>query len=373
MDLTRGSLVIEIGGREADDLYADLTRLEVELADDAPATFRLSLALYRGRDGAWPYLDEERLRVWSRVAVSVGFADGGHEELVSGYVTRVRPWFDADEARCTLEVEGMDGSVLMDREEKLKDWPNKKDSDIAREILGSYGFAARVEETLVVHDEALSTVIQRETDHQFLKRLAQRNSFSCWVEGSIGHFRPLPADPVPQPTLAAHFGAETSLASFTATVDALRPAEVGMFQVDRFGKEVIAAGAQTPARQPLGRMGAAALLPRGMDPGRVYVAKNAATGLPEMAALCQGVFDEGGWFVSGEGETLPAAYGHVLRPRGLVTVKGVGESYSGVYYVSYVRHTLTAAGYTQFFRVRRDALFPTGAEDFSSGGAPELL
>lgn len=373
MDTARESLVVEIGGREADDLYADLTRLEVELSDDAPATFRLTLAMYRSQDGSWPYLDEERLRVWSRVAVRVGFADGGHEELVSGWVTQVRPWFDADETRCTLEVEGMDGSVLMDREEKLKDWPNKKDSDIAREILGSYGLTPRVEETQVVHDEALSTVIQRETDLQFLKRLALRNGYACWVEGTVGHFRPLPADPAPQPTLAAHFGAETSLAFFTATVDALRPAEVAMFQVDRFNKEVVTAESRAPARKPLGLVGAAALLPGGVDPARVYVAKNAATGIPEMAAMCQGVFDEGGWFVSGEGETLPAAYAHVLRPRGLVTVKGVGATYSGVYYVSHVRHTLTGSGYAQHFRVRRDALLPTGAEDFSSGGGLGLL
>lgn len=373
MDAARESLVVEVGGREAADLYADLVRLEVELSDDAPATFRLTLAMYRSADGAWPYLDEERLRAWNRIAVRVGFAGGGHEELVSGYVTRVRPWFEADETRCTLEVEGMDGSVLMDREEKLKDWPNKKDSDIAREILGRYGFTPRVEETQVVHDEVLSTVIQRETDLEFLRRLALRNGFSCWVEGTTGHFRPLPADPVPQPTLAAHFGGETSLAFFTATVDALRPAEVSMFQVDRFNKETISAASRPSARQPLGRMDAAALLRGGVEPGRVYVARNAATGISEMAALCQGVFDEGGWFVSGEGETLPSAYPHVLKPRGLVTIKGVGESYSGVYYVSHVRHTLTGAGYAQFFRVRRDALLPTGAEDFASAGGLGLL
>jgi phage protein D len=371
--VARERVVVEIGGREAADLYPDLAVVEVEAGDDAPATFRLSLAMSREADGAWRYLDEERFRVWSRVAVRVGFEEGGTEEVVSGYVTRVRPRFDADETRCTLEVEGMDAGVLLDREEKLKDWPGKKDSDIAREVLGAHGLGARVEETEVVHDEALSTIIQRETDLEFLKRLALRNGFACWVEGTTGHFRPLPADPVPQPVLAAHFGAETSLAWFAPTVDALRPAEVAMFQVDRLTREVLSAGASAPARRPLGRMDAAALLPGGVKPAMVYVARNAATGAPEMTALCQGVFDEGAWFASAEGETRPAAYAHVLKPRGLVTVKGVGESYSGVWYVAYVRHALGRDGYTQFFRLRRDALLPTGTESFASPPGGGLL
>lgn len=369
--MARESVVLEIGGGEADDLYPDLAAVEVEVGDDAPATFRLRIALSRSpEDGAWRYLDEERFRVWSEVSVRVGFAGGGTEEVVSGYVTRVRPWFDADPGRCALEVEGMDASVLLDREEKLKDWPGKKDSDIAREVLSAYGLSAEVEETDVVHEEALSTIIQRETDLEFLRRLALRNGFSCWVEGRTARFGPLPADSAPQPVLAAHFGGETSLAWFAPAVDALRPAEVSMFQLDRLTRDVLSAEATSSARRPLGRMDASALLPGGVDPGKVYVARNAATGAPEMSALCQGVFEEGAWFVTAEGQTRPAAYEHVLKPRGLVTVKGVGESYSGVWYVSYVRHTLTRDGYTQFFRLRRDALLPTGAEDF--GSAPGL-
>ena len=94
-----------------------------------------------------------------------------------------------------------------------------------------------------------------------------------------------------------------------------------------------------------------------------------AQGTPEMTALCRGLFQEGAWFVTGEGEIDARAYEHVLKPRGLVTIKGIGETYSGVYYVSYVRHTFTCESYAQYFRVRRDALLPTGDEVFSSNGS----
>jgi late control gene D protein (GPD) len=369
------SFVIELDGEEDPELYADVAGLEVELSDQEPASFRLSLRLYKlPEDGSWVYLDEERFRPWSEVVIKLGYDEEGPEEVLNGYITQVMPHFARDEGQSVLEVVGVDGSIRMDREEKLKAWPSQKDSDIASEIFGLYGFSAEVEDTAVVHDEALSTVIQRETDYQFLRRLALRNGFACWVEGTTGHFGPVPADEEPQPLLAAHFGEETNLLSFTASVDGLRPAKVSMYQVDRLTKEVLTAEVETADRDPLGALDATALLPAGVEAGKVYVARNAATGTPEMTALCQGLFHEGAWLVSGEGEIDAPAYAHVLKPRALVTIKGIGESYSGVWYVGYVRHTLTTDGYSQYFRAQRDALMPTGDEDFEGeGGGLGLL
>ena len=85
-----------------------------------------------------------------------------------------------------------------------------------------------------------------------------------------------------------------------------------------------------------------------------------------MAALCQGLVDEGAWFVTAEGEIAGNQYGHILRPRGTVTIKGVGATYSGVYYVTHVTHTWTSDGHTQFFRAKRNALMPTGTENFAT-------
>lgn len=264
----------------------------------------------------------------------------------------------------------MDRSVLMDREEKLKDWPDKKDSDIATEILSGYGLTPDVEDTGIVHDETVSTIIQRETDLRFLRRLAMRNGFEFFVEGTTGHFRPPDVSDPPQPLLAVHFGDETNLESFSLEVNGLRSAGVAMCQLDRLDKSVLDASASTGSLTPLGAMDAAALLPSGVDPAKVCVGMNAATGTPEMTALCQGLCDEYSWFVTGEGEISGNKYGHVLKPRKTVTIKGIGETHSGVYFVSHVTHTFTADGYAQTFRVKRNALMPTGSENFSASGSP---
>ena len=340
----------------------EVVGLQVELDTELASMFRLQLVIRQQGDGTWTYLDEERFGLWKPITIKAGFEDG-MEDLMSGYITHVRPDFDPDLSRCTLAIWGLDGSVLMDREEKLRAWPNEKDSSIAAQIFNLYGFSSVVDDTQVVHDEAVSTIIQRETDMQFLQRLALRNGFECYVEGTTGFFRKPQVDASPQPVLAVHFGEETTVNRLTFEVNALTPANVTMFQVDRASKEVLEAAATTSQQLALG---AARSVPTaGVAQGQVYVSRDVTTGLPEMTALCQGLLHEAEWFVMAEGEIAGNQYAHVLKPHGTVTIKGVGETYSGVYYVTQVTHTFTPNGYTQFFRAKRNALMPTGTEDFA--------
>ena len=383
--------IIETEDGEVEIPRTDLISLEVELDSELASMFRLRLAIRQQRKGTWTYLDEPRFRIWKPITVTAGF-DTGAEELMSGYITHVTPTFDPDPAQCTLEIWGMDGSVVMDREEKLFAWPNAKDSTIAAQIFNRYGFASLpedpkfIEDTLVIHEEEVSTILQRETDMQFLKRLALRNGFECYVEGTTGYFRKPQVGATPQPGLAVHFGEETNVNRLSIEVNALTPANVTMFQVDLTSKGVPQA-ATTNGQQPVDRASEGVLLaeattsqqpalgatrsfvPAGMAQGQMYISMNVTTGYREMAALCQGLFHEAEWFVTAEGEIAGNQYGHVLKPRGTVTIKGVGETYSGIYYVTHVTHTFTSSGYTQSFRAKRNALMPTGKENFAASSS----
>jgi hypothetical protein len=128
-----------------------------------------------------------------------------------------------------------------------------------------------------------------------------------------------------------HFGEETNVNRLSIEVNALTPANVTMVQVDRTSKEVLEAAVTTGQQPALGAT--SSFLPAGIAQGQMYISMNTTTGLPEMAALCQGLFHEVEWFVTAEGEIAGNQYGHVLKPRGTVTIKGVGETYSGIYYV----------------------------------------
>ncbi len=357
--------LIEIEGEEISDIYNDLIDCEVELDNGLAGMFRLRIAISLGTDGVWKYIDDERFTVWKQVTVRAGFGDV-MEEVITGYITHLRPVFEEGPMLGILEIWGMDGGVLMDRREIIKDWPNKKDSDIASEIFNAYGFTPEIEDTVVVHDEAVSTIIQRETDMRFLSRLALRNGFECYIEGNTGYFRSPVIDEAPQPVLAVHFGEETNVNRFSIEVNALAPANVEMFQIDRMNKEVMESVADASEQPPLGSINSSGILPPGINPAHIYIAKNVVTGNPEMSILCRGLFHQADYFVTGEGEILGNHYRHILKPRRTVTIKGVGEPYNGVYYVTHVTHSFSPGSYIQNFKVKRNGIMPTGSEDFSS-------
>ena len=58
--------------------------------------------------------------------------------------------------------------------------------------------------------------------------------------------------------------------------------------------------------------------------------------------------------VTGSGQLDAVRYGHVLRARRLVDVRGVGASYSGRYYVKQVTHRLKRGEYKQSFSLSRE-------------------
>lgn len=65
--------------------------------------------------------------------------------------------------------------------------------------------------------------------------------------------------------------------------------------------------------------------------------------------------------VSGSGRIDVVRYGHVLRARGLVGVRGAGRAFDGVHYVETVTHELKRGSYKQSFTLKRSGLLPTQA------------
>ncbi len=314
------------------------------------------------------YLDDESFSLWNRVEISAGFPDNVIK-VINGYITHLKPYFAQQITDSYLEVRGMDASVLMDREEKLKDWPNRKDSDIASEIFTDYGLTPEAEDTSAVHDESVSTIIQRESDIKFLKRLAKRNGYDCFVQNSTGYFRRPVLNGTPQKILAVHFGNETNLCFFQAGLNALRPTIVEMYQIDSMSKEIRSVTIDSMEQRQLGRTLSSELIPSGVQPTERYVKHAAAYNQQEMEALCQALYDKAEWLLEAEGEIISNIYQEVLKARELVTIKGVGRIYSGVYYVTNVRHSFTRDGYAQHFKARKNALSPDGTENWGESGS----
>ncbi len=191
---------ILVGDKDnTEEMGCSLLELEVEEHYELAAVFRMRLAIVRGEDGLWTFLDQGKAKPWAKVELQMDFGDDS-QPLLTGYVTHVRAHFDPAEGNSYLEIVGMDSSCLMNLEEVIKDWPGKSDSDIASDIFNTkYHLTPTVDSTNITHDDKQSTIIQRETDIQFLKRLARRNGFECFVKGDKGYFRKpdLTSEPLP--------------------------------------------------------------------------------------------------------------------------------------------------------------------------------
>jgi phage protein D len=353
-------------GQTKKDVASNLLELEVHEDSDLAGVFRVKLAIIRAESGLWTLLDEGQAKPWQKLEIMMNVGDV-EEQVMKGYVTQVRIHVDSTEGNSYLELVGMDATCLMSAEEVIKDWPGKSDSDIATELFTKYNLSSTVQSTGVVHEEKFSTILQRESDIQFLKRLARRNGFECVVAGDTGYFQKPNLDSTPLPELAAHFGKDTNLTSFEGNWNALLPTAVEVHQIDVGAKSVLDVAVEKSSQPDQGKDGPQLPpLPRGKTP-RMFVRHGVFTGQPEMKNQADALADEADWFIEARGEVDTQIYGTVLHARKRVPVKGVGTLFSGIYYLTSVKHFYTPDRYIQNFTARRNATGPK-PKDFKAAG-----
>jgi hypothetical protein len=361
---------ILIDGVQQDELVPDVIEIEAEEHVSSADVFRLRLSLHLRDDGSWTGLDDDRFQVWRRVTLRAGYP-GRVGTIFDGYITHVH--VDCGHERDPyLEVSGMDATAVMDLDEKQLAWANKRDDEIARAIFASYGLSAEVESSVTPHVEGTSTIMQAETDIRFLRRLARRNGFECFVQGATGVFRSPDMRQLPQPPLAVEFGGETNVSEIRISVDGTPATAPEIRRIDPLAKRVEIRRLTASPRRPLGSRSLAAL--RSTFPeGRVFLRGQSSADAVEMTGRLRQAYQPATEFVSAEGEIDSRLYRHVLRAKRLVTIKGLGRTFSGLYYVTRVRHSFTVDGYTQRFEAYRNGLGLLGIENFEKAGLEEAL
>src|SRR5262249_50817749 len=94
------------------------------------------------------------------------------------------------------------------------------------------------DQTLTVHQENDTPIVQRGSDIQFVRELALRNGMEFYFEtdqdsGTItAYFRAPQLDNTPQPDLAVQSGDSSNLKSFAAHLTGQRPLAVKVAQMD---------------------------------------------------------------------------------------------------------------------------------------------
>ncbi len=340
-----------------------LQEIEIDCSVEEASVFRIRFGITKTEIGDWSILDLDPFKPLLPVSIRLQQGVGVPQSVINGYVTEHTVSYAEQPGSSTLDVTGMDATLAMNMTESVTPWPNMPDSAIAAAIFGTHAIVPEVDPTSPVLVEPEGTTIQRGSDIRFLKRLARRNGFDCYVQPEpvsgldVGYFRKRASNGIPQAVLSVGFGADTNVGEFKIRYELTKPTAA------------IAAGLDVQTKAPQPALAPAALeLPMGLEgtlmrelpPG---IVRPADTGLPRTAELqnaVQAIVDRSSWAVTATGTVgsdVP-----VLRPGGFVNIRGLGRLYNGSYHLTRVRHRIAAGEYTQQFEAQRNAVTETGAE-----------
>ena len=394
------SYQILLNGQPADQSVTTLiVSIDVEESMDLPAAMQILPPVARDSSGDLTYVSDARFAPLANIAVLAsagasagagalggaiggvaggalggGSGAGGTQCIFDGYVLSHKVHLETGVANSTITIWGQDASWLMNMTEKVKEWTDVTDADVASAIFGDYGITPsdqNAQDDSPSHTEDGHSLMQRASDIQFLRMLARRNGKVCRVSCAdtagqrTGFFAKPKLDGAPAATLTVNDPTNWTIRLLDLDWDISKPSAVIARQA------LFSDASQRGASADTSDSGLSALADRGLGdfagkPMTVMLAAPVDTS-GELTLRAQSVLRDAGWFVRCEGETDVDRLGVVLRAGMLVQLNGAGALHSGKYLVWRVHHRITQTGHTMKFGLMRNAVGPAPA-----GGAGGL-
>lgn len=283
--------------------------------------------------------------------------------LMDGIVTRQEMAPSSDVGQSTLTITGEDLSIAMDVIEKIAPYPAFPDVAKIYAVLAPYAVLGIVPLVIppiisVVQTPTTKWETQSMTDRAYLKLLAQRSGYVFFIMPgplpgqSTAYFGPDINVPIPQPALTINMDAHTNVESLSFSLDGLAK-KIRVFTImDPITKKI-----PIPVPLPNLNIFKPPLGARPTPPAKLEFDKAGSKLEPaEAAGKILGYLMNNSGAISASGSLNVLRYGHVLRARMLVGVRGSGLTYDGMYYVDSVTHNIKSGEYKQNFSLSRDGL-----------------
>lgn len=351
---------VTVDGEEITELAQLLVEASVEMTRHEPATCTLIFDTVRLEDETWQVQDAGIFEPWKPFLIEADFGDYS-EEVMRGFVKEVRADTPEQMGNAKVIVFCQDESLLLDREHVRKAWSREDeamtDGEIVTEIAGG--------DFDVDSEDGLTNVSlnQDGTSIQFVRDRAEANGFEFYAREGTIHFKPPQLDEDPQASIMVYKGERTNCLRFSIQHDGHKPDEIGLIRAAATGTEL----EEETFSPDLTALGSSAVgsSGSGLAPFVWQMPRPAGSSLEEARARAQAKANENAWKVIADGELDGSLYGHVLLTHKPVGVYGIGDTYSGLYYVDSVTHVFAQDGYRQSFRLLRNA---TGQNTQPEGG-----
>jgi hypothetical protein len=388
-----------LGAQPADATLMQLLALtEVEESMDMPSAIQLTVPLSRSSSGDLTYASDPRFSPLAPVSVVASTNGGGaqgvttgatgaaasatggsapaaDECIFDGYILSQKLHLETGVTNSAITVWGQDVSWLMNLEEKVREWVNVTEAQVAAQIFDHYGVTPsdqNRDEDWPTYTEDNHSLMQHGSDIAFLRMLARRSGklvrIACADRPGVrtGYFAAPNLKGNAVVNLAINDDTNWTVNALDLDWDATRPTAVTARSALFSDKDPNVANGDTSAS------GLVALSTQSLS---AFTGKDMtvrlATAVDSVGALTQrarGVLREAGWFARCEGEADLERLGVVLRAGMLVNLIGVGALHSGKWIVWTVRHRLTQEKHTMRFTLLRNAVGapPLGAASRAS-------
>ncbi|MCB1874055.1 MAG: hypothetical protein KDI49_18980 [Gammaproteobacteria bacterium] len=342
-----------------------LDSIQVTTSDSGRSGFQLSLRVGRGRSDLLDYALQlgPLLQPFSRVVLIVSFG-GLPEVLMDGIITNQQFSPSSEPGTSTLTLTGEDVSVMMDMEERSVEHPAQPEMAIAAKIIATYAQYGLI--PMVIPPPSLDMPIpieripvQQATDLEYLNAMAERFAYVFYVMPgpapltNTAYWGPPIRAGIPQRALSANMGSQTNVNSIDFEHDGLAATTISGSVHDRRLNSSVPVQTFASLRIPLARPSLLA---------QRRVRRFRGTGLDTMQAFARAQAETDrshDQVVKASGELDALRYEAILKPRALVGVRGVGDTYNGFYYVQQVSHSISKGSYTQRFSLEREGIGAT--------------
>lgn len=334
------------GKRLSDELAQRLLQLEFEEDDE-----KVPKVTLRFNNEDLEITDSLELAMGQRLQVQWGFIGGRMSERLS-FTIKARRGFRV------RELIGYNDGNRMVGESTSFVWKNVKYSDIASRIAEKRGLKSVARDSEIVHEQVAQS---NQSDLNFLKELAEKIGYACYVEGDELHFHPRDYGAKPSMAFAYYNGEYGNLISFEPEEKTLdEPDEVAVAGVDPMEKEPsygkandanterdslaegsflvnAASGVMTAVSGAVENVGRLLHLPGQTGKTEAAAAQTDAEAQQEAEAA----------FRKAEDNTVEATITTVgtpsLRAKRIITLYGLGKTYSGNWYVKQATHSVGAS------------------------------
>jgi len=377
LDTYAPAFLIQIEGKE---LAADITQ-EIRSFVFEDNESKLDVMELTVTDRNLQFVDDPLFQEGNEIAARFGYV-GNLSPRKKAVIKDIEYDFP-EEGEPTITLRAYDKGFKMAGKENQKVWkkppPGILYSEIAEEIAARHGLAPKVTPTKVRH---LRVAQSNVSDAEFLKRLAEKarpsdgdgvTGYVFYVQDDQLHFHPPGLDR--QPTFVLEYFTDTKgvLRSFRPTTRSQGAKGAGTetkaIGVDPRKKETVehrASNKNTPERTALGKR---TYLVDGNTGEETYEEQESGHIVPS-AERSEGFHEEPAQEPAqdvAEGKFKKAELGQVeataltigipaLGAKQNVELKGVGQKFSGVYYVESVRHEFGEGGYSCELKLKKNAL-----------------